>query len=102
MSDKQKVLQKWDNVIKGGYEKGQEDCVYCQKHVEYICSTSCPIQKATGKFCCEGTPYKRWTRYATETKNGRILPSKIRFIKRRKALDAAKDMYKFLETLPED
>ena len=103
MIDKLKVLEKWRNVINGAYDRGTRDCAYCQKYIlEMICSIECPIQKVTGKFCCEGTPYKRWTRYSVKDFKGRRLPSKIRFIRRRKALEAAKDMYKFLETLPED
>lgn len=111
MNDKQKVLEKWSNVIKGGYEKGQDDCAYCKKYTEILfespfpfldCSVACPIRKATGKAGCEETPYKQWKKYAVKAKKGRRLPWRIRFIKRRKALRAAKNMYKFLETLPED
>ena len=110
MNDKQKVLKKWHDVIKGGYEKGRGDCAYCEKYTEYFlhlyssveCSIDCPIRKATGKHGCDKTPYLQWVEYSVKNKKGRRLPWRIRFIKRRKALQAAKDMYKFLETLPEN
>jgi hypothetical protein len=61
MNLKSKVIKHWEENLERVKNKerpctGSATCAYCQKYIETDC-IDCPIQIATDKVRCRGTPY---------------------------------------------
>jgi hypothetical protein len=110
MNKKQLVLKKWNNILYGGFDKGVDDCPYCEKYYDDGCF-GCPIKKKTGKCYCAKTPYIKFCDNAEEcfvySNKNRAVKCYRRIPKptdhwSQEAFDAVVDMIKLIESLPDD
>ena len=55
-------IEKWRAIAAGeGGDDGMESCPLCIAFYEPCCCNGCPVQKATGRDSCAGSPHDAWS-----------------------------------------